>query len=93
MDEHLKTARQAFAKLDLQANAAFTAAGQEFAADLRVLTIEKESLEKVLAAARAEFDASRDTACARIEAAARRAAEQPAPTLPTSTANEPVRSP
>jgi hypothetical protein len=93
VDEHLKAARQAVAKLDLEAKAALTAAGQEFAADLRVLTIEKESLEKVLAAARAEFDANRHKACARIEAAARRAAEQPAPPSPTSRANEPVRSP
>lgn len=91
--QHVKAARQALATLDLEAKAAFTAAGREFAADLRVLTVEKKSLEKVLAAARADFDAGRDKACARMEAAALRADEKPMSSSPASTANEPARSP
>lgn len=89
VEEHVKAARQALATLHLEAKAAFTAAGREFAADLRVLSTEKESLEKVLDAARADFEASSAKASARVETAAQSAAEKP---TPTSTAKEPVRS-
>jgi len=93
VEEHVKAAGQVLENLNLEAKAAFTAVGQEFATDLRVLTVEKESLEKILTAARTEFDASMDKACARVEAAAQRAAEKPTPPSPASMANEPVQSP
>ena len=87
--DHLKTAREALSSLDAEAKEAFKAVEQEFGADLRVLTVEIESLAKLLATARADFEASRKKAYARIEEAAGRAAEAIDPALTSPEATDP----
>ena len=87
--DHLKTAREALSSLDAEAKEAFKAVEQEFGADLRVLTVEMESLAKLLATARADFEASRKKAYARIEEAAGRAAEAIDPALTSPEATDP----
>lgn len=86
--EHLEAARQALATFDTEASAAFKAAEQGFKADLRVLTVEKESLAKVLAAAQADIKARHNKASVSIQEAATRAAKETTPASPAPEAND-----
>jgi hypothetical protein len=83
-------ARRTLAVIDSDAKRAFTAAEKDFTEDLRVLTMEKNSLSKSLASAAANFEAAKAAAYSALELLEIRIQKQPSPASPAKDAIESV---